>query len=68
MASYRAAYYAPGQSAGIPLTTPEQSHLPDEQLLAAARAELEKVGIHDRTVDEAMVDVYIGLYAVRDHA
>jgi len=60
MATYRAAYLKGGS--GTVLTGPEHATLTDEQLLAEARRELEKVGVGDAfdTVDAAMEAVAIG--------
>lgn len=57
---YRAAYLKGG--VGTVLTAPEQSTLSDQELLAEARKELEKVGIPEKydTIEDAMADVEIG--------
>lgn len=60
MTSYRAAYLTGG--VGTLLTGPEHATLSDEDLLADARKELEKMGIpfEYESIEEAMEDVEIG--------
>ena len=43
--TYRAAYWTDGQGGELVLTAPEHAHLSDEELLAEARAEAERVGL-----------------------
>lgn len=58
--SYRAAYLKGG--VGTVLTAPEMELMSDEELLAEARKELEKVGIPEKydTIEDAMADIEIG--------
>lgn len=42
--TYRAAYWTNGQS-DVCLTTPEQAHLTDDELLQAANAEAAQIGL-----------------------
>jgi len=43
--TYRAAYWTDGHGGELVLTAPEHAHLSDEELLAEARAEAERVGL-----------------------
>lgn len=43
--TYRAAYWVDDQGGELVLTLPEHAQLPDDELLAEARAEAERAGV-----------------------
>jgi len=56
--NFRAAYWTDGKGAEVRLTGPEHAHLSDEDLLAEARAEAERVGL-----DLSYGEIVIGEWA-----
>jgi hypothetical protein len=55
MATYKAAYWTDGKGAEVVLTLPEHAHLSNEELIAEALREAEKVGL-DMSYGEIVVD------------
>ena len=53
MTTYRAAYLAPAQSAGVVMTTEDQAHLSDAELIEAAVAEGRNAGLIGDDLTEA---------------